>query len=81
MARHRQQLTVTIVHFQLLTTKEAAQYLRLGKPTLERFRTTRVGPPYIKLGGAVRYLKTDLDRWVDRNACLRAEPSSLDGGC
>lgn len=67
------------MHFPLLTTK-AAEYVRLGKPTLERFRTTRVGPPYIKLGGAVRYLKTDLDRWVERNAYLRSAPHSAEGG-
>jgi excisionase family DNA binding protein len=69
------------MQFQLLTTKEAADYLRLGKPTLERFRTARAGPAYIKLGGAVRYLKTDLDRWIERNACLRSEPIGCKEDC
>ncbi len=49
----------------ILTTKEAADYVRLGKPTLERFRISGDGPPYCKLGGAVRYRKADLDGWLE----------------
>lgn len=50
---------------QILTTIEAAEYLRLGKPTLERFRLTGEGPKFCKLGGAVRYRLPDLDRWLE----------------
>ncbi len=49
---------------ELLKTAEAADYVRLGKPTLERFRVSGEGPVFAKLGGAVRYRKTDLDEWV-----------------
>lgn len=48
----------------ILTTLEAAQYVRLGKPTLERARVTGEGPRYAKLGGAVRYRRADLDDWL-----------------
>ena len=48
----------------ILTTLEAAQYVRLGKPTLERARVTGEGPRYAKLGGAVRYRRADLDAWL-----------------
>lgn len=48
----------------VLTTIEAAHYVRLGKPTLERFRLTGEGPRFAKLGGAVRYRRTDLDDWI-----------------
>ena len=48
----------------VLTTAEAAQYVRLGKPTIERFRLTGEGPKYCKLGGAVRYRRCDLDEWL-----------------
>jgi len=48
----------------VLTTAEAAQYVRLGKPTIERFRLTGEGPRYCKLGGAVRYRRCDLDEWL-----------------
>ena len=48
----------------ILTTPEAAQYVRLGKPTLERFRLRGDGPQFCKLGGAVRYRRSDLDDWL-----------------
>lgn len=50
---------------EILTTIEAAAYVRLGKPTLERFRISGDGPKYCKLGGAVRYRKADLDAWLE----------------
>jgi excisionase family DNA binding protein len=49
---------------EVLTTAEAARYVRLGKPTIERFRLTGEGPKYCKLGGAVRYRRCDLDEWL-----------------
>lgn len=49
----------------VLNTKEAAAYMRLGKPTLERFRLTGEGPKYCKLGGAVRYRRCDLEDWLE----------------
>ena len=48
----------------ILDTPEAASYIRLSKPTLERLRLTGDGPPYAKLGKAVRYRRTDLDAWL-----------------
>lgn len=50
---------------EVLTTSEAADYVRLGKPTLERFRVTGEGPTYCQLGGAVRYRRGDLDAWLE----------------
>ena len=50
---------------EILTTIEAATYVRLGTPTLERFRISGDGPKYCKLGGAVRYRKADLDAWLE----------------
>lgn len=48
----------------ILDTPEAAAYVRLSKPTLERLRLTGEGPRYAKLGKAVRYLRADLDAWL-----------------
>jgi excisionase family DNA binding protein len=56
---------MTDVYSDILTTIEAARYVRLGKPTLERFRLTGEGPIYAKLGGAVRYRRVDLDCWLE----------------
>jgi len=48
----------------ILNTREAAHYVRLGKPTLEKFRISGDGPRYVKLGGAVRYRRCDLEAWL-----------------
>lgn len=50
---------------EILNTREAAEYVRLGKPTLERFRIRGDGPVYCQLGGAVRYRRYDLDAWLE----------------
>ncbi len=60
----------------VLTTTEAAQYVRLGKPTLERFRITGEGPSFCKLGGAVRYRRADLDEWLERRLVASCNPQS-----
>lgn len=49
----------------IMNTPEAARYVRLSKPTLERFRIGGGGPVYVKLGSAVRYRKADLDAWLE----------------
>lgn len=49
----------------IMTTAEAAEYVRLSQPTLERFRLTGSGAEFLKLGGAVRYRKADLDAWLE----------------
>ena len=60
-SRRHQPMTMTT---EVLTTVEAAQYVRLKKTTLERFRLTGKGPTYCKLGAAVRYRRCDLDEWL-----------------
>jgi excisionase family DNA binding protein len=53
------------MHTDVLKTPEAAGYVRLGVPTLERLRLTGDGPPFIKAGKSVRYRKADLDAWLE----------------
>ena len=42
---------------------EATEYLRTNIRTLDYWRKT-AGLPCIKLGGAVRFRREDLDRWI-----------------
>jgi len=51
----------------LLTTIEAAEYLTMSKPTLERWRLTGEGPKFVKMGDAVRYRPADLDAFITGN--------------
>lgn len=52
-----------------LTEADAARYIGLSRAYLRqsRMRVPRRGidgPPYIRVGRAIRYLRADLDRWL-----------------
>lgn len=48
-----------------LTVEQTAAFLKLTARTLDIWRSTgRHGLPYIKVGGAVRYRRADLEKWL-----------------
>jgi len=47
-----------------LTQRELSELLRMPERTLEDWRLMQTGPPYIKLGGLVRYDVQDVLTWV-----------------
>ena len=53
------------------TSKEAANYIGVAECTLRKWRTVlaqergHAPPPHIKFGSSVRYLRTDLDEWLN----------------
>lgn len=55
---------------KVLSEKEAAEYVGMSRSFLRQdrmngFRECRTeGPPYIKIGRSIRYLKADLDAWL-----------------
>lgn len=50
---------------EILSTHQAAQYLRLGPSTLEKWRVFGTGPIFIKLGTRrIGYLRSDLEAWL-----------------
>ena len=50
----------------IFTIDQAAAYLSIPKANLYTWRTRRVGfgPRAVKLGGCLRYRRSDLDAWV-----------------
>lgn len=49
----------------LLTVEDAAARLKISKHTLNRWRVTGEGPPFIKYGPRlVRYDKSALEHWA-----------------
>ena len=52
---------------EYLTTQETAEYLRCSPQYLNIARCRHKGPPYCKLGRAVRYRKAALDAWMLRS--------------
>lgn len=53
---------------QLLTTDEAAAYLRLHPFTLRNWRTRGGGPRAVKVGRSVRYRLSDIEAWLEEHA-------------
>jgi hypothetical protein len=52
----------------LLTEHQAAVLLMLSPATLKKWRRTRRGPRYYRLGSAVRYKREDLEAFVSESA-------------
>ena len=55
---------------RLLTTKDAANFLRLSLSWLAKARMRGDGPAYVKLGRSVRYPESALVGWLKSRARL-----------
>ncbi len=51
----------------LLTTAEAAAYLRMKPQTLNKWRSQGKGPYFVRIGGAVFYRLAELDSFITVN--------------
>ncbi len=55
-----------------LTEREAAQYIAMSRSFLRQDRMNghregrTPGPVFLKIGRSVRYLKEDLDKWLEK---------------
>ena len=60
-----------------LKDPEAAIYIGMSEAWLRqsRMRGNPKAPPYVKIGRAVRYLKADLDAWLDKLRHVDREPA------
>ena len=56
-----------------LRTKAAAKYIGSTPATLEYWRWMDKGPVYLKMGGAVWYLESDLDEFMESCRHIPAE--------
>lgn len=67
----------------IFTEAEAAEYLNLAPITLRKGRMDGVRqnrcpiPPYVRLGRAIRYLKSDLDAWLNEYRVVPTEKMNL----
>lgn len=58
----------------LLTPKEAAEYLKVSEKTLEGWRCAEVGPKYYRMGQRrVRYFMSDITSWLRAEAPKRTK--------
>lgn len=49
-----------------LTENEAAEILKISVYTLARLRRKGVSPPFVRVGGAIRYIEKALHDWVQQ---------------
>jgi len=50
----------------LLTEQKAAELLSITKGTMRQWRLRKKGPAFIKMGKAVRYLKSDIEEFIQK---------------
>jgi predicted DNA-binding transcriptional regulator AlpA len=50
---------------QYLTEKEVSRICKLALPTLRNYRSQGKGPSYVKCGRAVRYLMSDVVKFME----------------
>lgn len=48
-----------------LTPRDAARYLSSSHSTLAKMRCAGGGPSFTRIGRAVRYQRSDLDKWME----------------
>ena len=60
-------MSTTVATNRLLSAEEAAEYLNVRVQTLAVWRSCKRYPDlfYIKVGNAVKYRQSDLDRWLE----------------
>ena len=56
----------------LIGEHQVAELLKLSVATVRRWRLLRTGPPFKKIGSAVRYSRTEVIEWMDQ------QPSTLE---
>lgn len=50
---------------RLLTQRQFAEMLGVTPRSLERWRETGDGPPFLRVGGLVRYAPADVSAWLE----------------
>ena len=77
-------MTHATVEKRAYTEQETSAYIGMSRSFLRQARmegqrkNRTVAPPFIKIGRSVRYLKEDLDRWLDSQTKL--DHLSQEGG-
>lgn len=69
-------MSATLGNDELLTELQAAIFLTLSSRTLQAWRLKGVGPPYVRLGRAIRYRRSDLVAWLAKQTYAPAAPAA-----
>ena len=55
---------------QYMTTEEVAEYLSIPLNTIYQWRTRGSGPRASRVGRHLRWVRADVDRWVEQRASV-----------
>ena len=50
---------------EYITLLELAQSLKISRSTIDRWR--KEGMPYYKIGNGVRFIETEVNKWITQN--------------
>ncbi len=64
--------TTTPVKRQLLSSQDVQEEFGIPRVTLEVWRCRRKGPPFVRIGTAIRYDRTALEAWLTANTVTPA---------
>lgn len=62
----QQQQTQSRALDELMTTEELSEYLKVTVRTLYGWIEKKMGPRVIRRGGFIRYKRSDVEAWLDR---------------
>ena len=68
------------VRLDFVSAKEAARILGVHPNTLCKWRIQGKGPPFVKIGGRIRYRLSEVSAWADQRTYLNTAqyPSSTE---
>jgi predicted DNA-binding transcriptional regulator AlpA len=50
---------------EMMNERQLSEYLNIAVRSLQKWRLFRKGPKFVKVGGAVRYRRREVDAWLD----------------
>ena len=68
-------MATRVPELRLRPEVEAAIFLGVKRQTLRNWRYRGVGPPYLKLEGAIRYAESDLEAYLE--GCRVRRPKQM----
>ncbi len=63
-----------------LTESEVAEQLKVCPRTLQRWRQTGLGLPFLRFGGLVRYSQADIETWSAKQTVISTSEVRQTGG-
>lgn len=64
-------------HSEMMTPTEVAKWLETSDRTLANWRSTGIGPRFVKVGSNVRYRSGDVEAWLEARTVASTQEAQL----